>query len=61
MADQQRQSEYRCSQCNQAFNSNDELRRHNEQAHGQTRQQSQTQNPSQGRTTGAGAGSGSNR
>lgn len=55
MSDQQPGgSEHRCSQCNQTFNSSDELRRHNEQVHHQSKTQSQSH--SQEKSSHAGSG-----
>ena len=58
MSDQpQGSSEHRCSKCNQTFNSSDELRRHNGQAHGQSKHQTQGQNPNEGQQKSSHAGS----
>ena len=43
--------EYRCDPCNQTFNSSDELRRHNEQSHGQGKNVGQGQNYGQGQSS----------
>jgi len=58
MADQRPSgsSEHRCSQCNQSFNSSEELRRHNEQAH-QGKSQGQGQGQGQGGEKSTHAGS----
>ena len=59
MSDQkQGSSEHRCSQCNQIFSSSEELRRHNEQAHGQGKSQGAGAGGSQEKSSHAG---GSNR
>lgn len=44
--------EHRCQQCNQTFNSNEELRRHNEMQHDQGKRQGQ--GAGQGKAQGAG-------
>ena len=50
-------SEYRCSQCNQAFSSSEELRKHNETQH-----KEKSQGAGAGHSSGQGPqGSGSNR
>ena len=52
MSDQrQGSSDLRCSQCNQTFSSNEELRRHNETQH---QQKGQSQGVGQERSQGAG-------
>ena len=53
MSDQRQGSgEYRCQQCNQTFNSSEELRRHSEMQHNQGK--SQGQGAGQGKAQGAG-------